>query len=63
MPIIELKILEGRDQEVKDELIARVTQTVSETLRVSPESVRVLLYDIPLTHWGIAGKTVEKIRS
>lgn len=63
MPIIELKILEGRDQEVKDELIARVTQTVSETLQVSPESVRVLLYDIPLTHWGIAGKTVEKKRS
>ncbi|MBP1965006.1 tautomerase family protein [Paenibacillus aceris] len=63
MPIIEMKILEGRDQEVKDELIERVTQTVSETLQVSPESIRVLLYDIPLTHWGIAGKTVEKIRS
>jgi len=62
MPIIELKIFEGRDQEVKDRLIENVTQTVAETLEVSPESVRILIYDIPLTHWAIGGETVRKRR-
>lgn len=63
MPIIEIKLLEGREEEAKSQLIERVTQTVTETLQVAPESVRVLLYDIPLTHWGIGGKTVKQIRS
>ncbi|MCP1122320.1 MULTISPECIES: tautomerase family protein [Bacillus] len=62
MPIVELKIIEGRDQEVKERLIENVTQTVSETLAVSPERVRVLIYDIPSTHWAIGGTTVEKRR-
>ncbi|MFY0543878.1 tautomerase family protein [Brevibacillus sp. H7] len=62
MPIVELKILAGRDQEVKDRLIEKVTQTVSETLDVSPERVRVLLYEIPLTNWAIGGKTVDHLK-
>ena len=62
MPIVEMKIIEGRDQELKERLIENVTQTVSETLEVSPESVRVLIYEIPSTHWAIGGETVEKRR-
>ena len=62
MPIVEMKIIEGRDQELKERLIENVTRTVSETLEVSPESVRVLIYEIPSTHWAIGGETVEKRR-
>ncbi|MFE4896006.1 tautomerase family protein [Peribacillus butanolivorans] len=62
MPIVEMKIREGRDQEIKNRLIENVTQTVSETLGVSPESIRILIYDIPSTHWAIGGETVQKRR-
>ncbi|CAJ1002139.1 MULTISPECIES: tautomerase family protein [Brevibacillus] len=60
MPILEIKLLEGRDQEVKERLIADVTKTVSETLQVAPERVRIILYEIPLNHWAIGGKTVKE---
>ena len=62
MPIVEIKVIEGRDQELKERLIENVTRTVSETLEVTPESVRVLIYDIPSTHWAIGGKTMGKRR-
>ncbi|MFE4430541.1 4-oxalocrotonate tautomerase family protein [Peribacillus butanolivorans] len=62
MPIVEMKIIEGRDQEIKNRLIENVTQTVSETLGVSPESIRILIYDIPSTHWAIGGETVQNRR-
>ncbi|UFJ41093.1 tautomerase family protein [Brevibacillus humidisoli] len=39
-----------------------VAKTVSETLEVSPERVRVLLYELPLTHWAIGGETAAKRR-
>ncbi|MDA5107794.1 MULTISPECIES: 2-hydroxymuconate tautomerase [Brevibacillus] len=63
MPILEIKLLEGRDQEVKERLIADVTQTVSETLQVAPERIRIILYEIPLNHWAIGGKTVKEIQA
>lgn len=60
MPIVELKILEGRDRELKERLLENVTKTVSETLGVDAERVRVILYEIPQSHWAIGGKTADK---
>jgi 4-oxalocrotonate tautomerase len=33
---------------------------VVETLGVSAEQVRVLLYELPKTHWGIAGQSAAR---
>ncbi|HEV2582866.1 MAG TPA: 2-hydroxymuconate tautomerase [Ktedonobacteraceae bacterium] len=57
MPIIRIEMLEGRPPAVKTELIRRVTDAVVETLKVAPEQVRVLLYELPPQHWGVGGKT------
>jgi 4-oxalocrotonate tautomerase len=57
MPIIRVEIQEGRSPETKERLIAALTSTVVETLGVSAEQVRVLLYELPKTHWGIAGQS------
>ncbi len=37
MPIVRIELLQGRAPEVKNELIARVTDTVVTTLGVDPE--------------------------
>ncbi|WP_018130563.1 2-hydroxymuconate tautomerase [Effusibacillus pohliae] len=63
MPILEIKLLEGRDQEVKERLIENVTQAVSETLQVAPERIRIILYEIPSNHWAIGGKTAKEIQA
>ncbi len=57
MPLLEVTIKEGRPQEKKAELIRNLTDTVVSTLGAPPEAVRVLIREIPASHWGVAGKT------
>ncbi|RSL29467.1 4-oxalocrotonate tautomerase [Salibacterium salarium] len=60
MPIINVNIMEGRPQEKVEEVIANLTETITSTLDVPEESVRVIVTEIPRSHWGIAGESVEK---
>lgn len=55
MPIIHVQILEGRPKEKVAEVIRNITHTVAETLDAPTESIRVLVTEVPKTHWGIAG--------
>ena len=55
MPLIQVNMLEGRPPEKVKELIKNITDTVSETLGAPKQSVRVLVTEMPKTHWGIAG--------
>ncbi|MEH7254519.1 4-oxalocrotonate tautomerase [Neobacillus niacini] len=55
MPIIQVNLIEGRPPEKIKALIENITDTVSETLDAPRESVRVLVTELPKTHWGIAG--------
>jgi 4-oxalocrotonate tautomerase len=61
MPILHVEILEGRPPELKEQLIRNLTDTMVETLAVDVQTVRVILTEIPKTHWGIAGESVAKI--
>lgn len=60
MPIINVQILEGRTKEKIEEVIHNLTNTVSETLDAPKESIRVIVTEIPKSHWGIAGVPVSK---
>ncbi|MCM3113885.1 4-oxalocrotonate tautomerase [Neobacillus sp. MER 74] len=60
MPIINVQILEGRPKEKIEEVIHNLTNTVSETLDAPKESIRVIVTEIPKSHWGIAGVPVSK---
>lgn len=55
MPVIQVQMMQGRTEEKIKLLISNITDTVSETLDVPKERVRVLINEIPKTHWGIAG--------
>jgi len=55
MPIIQVQMLEGRPVEKVKLVIERVTDTVAETLEVPKETIRVLVTEVPKTHWGIGG--------
>ena len=61
MPIANLQILQGREPQTKDSLICAVTAAIVETLKVKPESVRVILHEIPPEHWGIGGVTAKEL--
>lgn len=61
MPIIVAHILEGRSSEKKVELIRSLTRAVVDTLDAPPESVRVIISEMPKDHYGIGGMTAEEL--
>jgi len=61
MPIAKIMILEGRTMEAKQALIRAVTAAIAETLQAKPESIRVILEDVPKENWGIAGVTAKEL--
>jgi 4-oxalocrotonate tautomerase len=63
MPIVNVNIMEGRSEEKIKVLIENVTLAVSESLDVPSERVRVLVTEVPKTHWGIGGTTAEEIKN
>ncbi|MBU8732302.1 4-oxalocrotonate tautomerase [Cytobacillus oceanisediminis] len=60
MPIINVQIIEGRPKEKVAEVIQNITNAVSETLDAPKETVRVIVTEIPKTHWGKAGKPMSE---
>lgn len=64
MPIVQINLLEGRDDATKTRLVKSVTDAVAESLEANPASIRVLLHELPLTNFAVAGiqKSEEKKR-
>jgi len=60
MPFIQVSIVEGRSKEKVAEVIQNITQTVSETLDAPVENIRVLVTEVPKTHWGKAGQPISR---
>jgi 4-oxalocrotonate tautomerase len=63
LPIVHIQILEGRPPEKVEEAIQHVTDAVSAALDAPKENVRVLVTEIPKSHWGIGGTPASKLRS
>ncbi len=55
MPTIRVELLEGRTPEQKTALVKALTQAVVESLGSKPESVDVVLFDIPRQNWATGG--------
>lgn len=62
MPLVEVSMLAGRTTEVKERLIAEITEAVVRVADVPPEAVTVILRDVPRTDWGKAGEPFSKRR-
>jgi 4-oxalocrotonate tautomerase len=61
MPIIQVNLMEGRSDELKEALIAALTEATVQSIGAPRESVRVLLNEMPKTHWGIGGKSAKAL--
>ncbi len=55
MPIIHVDLFEGRTVEQKRKLVAALTEAVVKSLGAPPESVHVVLQDMPKHDYAIAG--------
>lgn len=61
MPFAQITIAEGRSDEQKEAIIAKVTQALCEAVGAPAENVRVMIIEIPKTNWGIGGKSLKKL--
>lgn len=62
MPIVQVSIAEGRRPDQIRTLVHRVSAAVAESLDAPVDTVRVLVTEVPLTHWGSGSQTLAEKR-
>ncbi len=60
MPIVEVKLVAGRDAQTKRALLHELTEAVVRTTGAPRASVRVLLHEVPAAHWAVGGEPKEE---
>jgi 4-oxalocrotonate tautomerase len=60
MPILRLEMHPGRTLEQKRAFAREVTRVASETLNCPPDSVDVVISEVPREHWAKAGQLVSE---
>jgi 4-oxalocrotonate tautomerase len=62
MPLIQVTMVEGRTTEQKHALIRNLSASMSETLGVPLERIRVAIYEVSSDEWGIGGEPFSAAR-
>ncbi|MEU8176598.1 tautomerase family protein [Microbispora hainanensis] len=60
MPLIEISLVEGRPPETIRALIHELHEAAVRALDVSPASVRVIVREVPATHWAAGDVTISE---
>ncbi|HJS12111.1 4-oxalocrotonate tautomerase family protein [Sphingopyxis sp.] len=64
MPIISVTLAEGRTVERKRALIRAITDAVVDAIDAKPDQVRIMINELPLDHYAVAGVTFgEKVET
>lgn len=63
MPLIEVTLVEGRTPEQLRSLISALTAAAVETVEAPRESVRVVVREVPATHWAAGDVTIAERRA
>lgn len=62
MPIIDVTLTQGRKPEQLRALVHKLTQAAVEAVGAPQESVRVILREVPPTHFAAGDVTIEERR-
>ncbi|MBI4444274.1 MAG: 4-oxalocrotonate tautomerase family protein [Acidobacteria bacterium] len=63
MPLVEITLVEGRSREQLRRLIDAITAAVETSISAPRESIRVILREVPASHYAAGGETIEERRS
>ncbi|KAB7745551.1 4-oxalocrotonate tautomerase [Nostocoides sp. F2B08] len=63
MPVIEVTLVEGREPDRLRDLITRLTDAAVEAIDAPRESVRVILREVPPTHFAAGDVTIAERRA
>ena len=60
MPLIEVTMVEGRTPQQVRALITALTQAAVDTVDAPVESIRVVVREVPTTHWAAGDVTIAE---
>ena len=60
MPLVEMTLVEGRTPQQIRALIHELTAAVVRSLEVPQQSVRVVVREVPKTHWAAGDVTIAE---
>jgi 4-oxalocrotonate tautomerase len=58
MPIVHVRLLEGRTQAQLDVMYEAMTETLCRTVDCTPEEVRIFVTHIPADGFAVAGRSI-----
>jgi len=61
LPFVHIEIMEGRPPEKIEALLKNVTEAVSKSLDAPKENVRIIVNEVPKTHWAIGGVSAKTL--
>jgi 4-oxalocrotonate tautomerase len=62
MPFVNIRLVEGRSKQQKDEIAKRVNVAICEVLQLPKDDVWVVFEDIPAEDWYVGSMTVAERR-
>jgi 4-oxalocrotonate tautomerase len=60
MPLVDVTLVSGRAPEKIRDLIDRLTDAVEQALDAPRPSIRVIVREVPATHWAAGGQTIAE---
>lgn len=63
MPFIEVTLVEGRTPDQLRSLISGLTTAACDTIGAPRDSVRVVVREVPATHWAAGDVTIAERRA
>ena len=60
MPLVEITLVQGRTPQQLRALMHEVHAAVVEAIDARPESVRVIIREVPATHWAAGDVTIAE---
>jgi 4-oxalocrotonate tautomerase len=61
MPVVTIKMFEGRTREQKDEIAKQVTETLKTVAGAAEDHCWVVFEDAKKSDWAIAGKLQDEV--
>ncbi len=63
MPLVEVTLVQGREPEQLRALIHALHEAVVSSIAADPASVRIVLREVPPTHWAAGDQTITERRA
>ncbi len=60
MPLIEVTLVEGRPYERLRRLVSELTAAAEQSLDAPRSSIRVVIREVPATHWAAGDVTIAE---